>query len=66
MIVTPADLERLQREDADADDGRENLRAMRAAFADIPQEQRERDVVAVVAQMRAEREAERATSDATS
>ena len=66
VLVSPKDLERLQHDDARTEDWRANVAAIRAAFADIPEEQRMRDVAAVMAEVRAEMWAEVEVSRAAS
>jgi prevent-host-death family protein len=59
-IVSPADLERLTRLDEERAEAFRLLERMREAFEGIPEEQIERDVARVIAEVRAERRAKHA------
>ncbi len=59
-LVSPEDLERLRRYDAQRDEDFQVIDRMRAAFADVPDEELERAVAAALAEARAARRAARA------
>lgn len=58
-IISAADLERLRRYDAEREERFRIIDVMRAAFADVPDEELEREINKAFAEARAERRAER-------